>query len=100
MMTMTRTILASTALLLLAGGGTLLTGCGGDSAKKPAADPAVVAEAKQVWESRCVTCHGPQGIVPLNFVGQYQQIGDWMGDIPRRLTDTGASTGRRPPSDI
>ena len=50
MITMMRTILASTALLLLAGGGTLVT------------DPAVVAEAKQVWESRCVTCHGPQGM--------------------------------------
>ena len=62
MITMMRTILASTALLLLAGGGTLVTGCGGDAAKKPAADPAVVAEAKQVWESRCVTCHGPQGM--------------------------------------
>jgi mono/diheme cytochrome c family protein len=52
---MMRTILATTAFLLLAA-------CGGDSAKKSSADPAVVAEAKSVWDTRCVTCHGPQGM--------------------------------------
>lgn len=51
---MTRTILLSWALLAVA--------CGGGAAKKSNADPAVVAEAKQVWETRCVTCHGPQGL--------------------------------------
>jgi replicative DNA helicase len=28
--------------------------------------------------------NGPQGLVPMQFVGQYQQIGDWMGDLPSR----------------
>lgn len=26
--------------------------------------------------------NGPQGVIPLEFVGQYQQFGDWMGDKP------------------
>jgi replicative DNA helicase len=26
--------------------------------------------------------NGPQGLVPLHFIGQYQQIGDWELDIP------------------
>lgn len=43
---------------------------------------------------------GPQGIVPLNFVGQYQQIGDWMGDIPKRLDDSDKGMTRRAPSNI
>lgn len=29
--------------------------------KEPAGDPAVVAEAKQVWDTRCATCHGATG---------------------------------------
>jgi hypothetical protein len=37
----------------------LLGACGGDS--KPAADPKVVAEAQQVWDAKCSTCHGAQG---------------------------------------
>jgi replicative DNA helicase len=28
--------------------------------------------------------NGPQGLVPMHFVGQYQQIGDWMGEPPQR----------------
>jgi mono/diheme cytochrome c family protein len=28
---------------------------------KPAADPKIAAEAKNVWETRCVACHGPRG---------------------------------------
>jgi mono/diheme cytochrome c family protein len=28
---------------------------------EPEADPKIVAEAKQVWETRCVTCHGNAG---------------------------------------
>jgi mono/diheme cytochrome c family protein len=35
--------------------------CGGGQDAGPPADPAVVAEAKQVWDTRCATCHGPQG---------------------------------------
>ena len=30
--------------------------------------------------------NGPQGLAPLNLIGQYQQIGDWMGDPPSRPT--------------
>jgi replicative DNA helicase len=32
--------------------------------------------------------NGPQGLVPLQFIGQYQQIGDWMGDIPQHRKDS------------
>lgn len=48
------------ALVLAASFG--LAACGGDKKNAaPAGDPAVVAEANQVWESRCVTCHGADG---------------------------------------
>jgi len=34
-------------------------GCDGDD--KPATDPKVVAEAQQVWDTKCSTCHGKEG---------------------------------------
>ncbi len=40
-----------------------LVACGGGEKKaKSNADPAVVAAAKEVWDTRCATCHGPQGM--------------------------------------
>lgn len=39
----------------------LTMACGGDKESKPSADPKVVAEAKQVWDTRCATCHGATG---------------------------------------
>ena len=39
-----------------------LGACGGDKkAAEPAGDPAAVAEAKEVWDTRCTTCHGADG---------------------------------------
>lgn len=29
--------------------------------------------------------NGPQGLVPLQFIGEYQQVSDWDGAIPTRL---------------
>lgn len=37
--------------------------------------------------------NGPQGVIPLEFVGKYQQMGDWIGDLPSRQKNT-ASAGR------
>lgn len=37
--------------------------------------------------------NGPQGVIPLEFVGKYQQMGDWIGDTPTRQKTT-ASAGR------
>lgn len=37
--------------------------------------------------------NGPQGVIPLEFVGKYQQMGDWIGDLPSRQKTT-ASAGR------
>lgn len=31
---------------------------------------------------------GPRGLVPLEFIGKYQQMGDWMRDIPKRPAAT------------
>ncbi len=57
----TRVVNVSIGLCL--GLGLLVGACGGgDQKKKSNADPAVVAEAKQVWDTRCATCHGPQGM--------------------------------------
>lgn len=39
----------------------LFVACGGDESKSKA-DPAVVAEAQQVWKDKCVTCHGDRGL--------------------------------------
>lgn len=44
--------------------------------------------------------NGPQGVVPLNFIGCYQQIGDWMGDIPKRLAEPEKPMARRAPNNI
>jgi mono/diheme cytochrome c family protein len=47
-------------LLLLAASLSLSLAACGDAATKKA-DPKVAAEAKQVWDTRCVTCHGKTG---------------------------------------
>ena len=50
----------SAAVLALAVASLTFAGC----EKKPPAsptDPAVAAEAKQVWETRCISCHGDRG---------------------------------------
>lgn len=39
--------------------GFLVAGC--DKKEESKADPKIVAEAKQVWDTRCATCHGPGG---------------------------------------
>jgi len=39
--------------------------------------------------------NGPQGLVPLHFIGQYQQIGDWEFDIPSHKDRVSGST--KPP---
>ena len=44
--------------------------------------------------------NGPTGVVPLEFIGKYQQIGDWMGDIPKRLAEPEKPMVRRAPSNI
>lgn len=51
---MTRTLIS---LIVLAA----LVGACDDGESQPAADPKVVAEAAQVWEAKCSTCHGPEG---------------------------------------
>lgn len=40
----------------------LLAACGGGDEGKGKADPAVVAEAQNVWKNKCVTCHGDRGV--------------------------------------
>lgn len=44
--------------------------------------------------------NGPQGLVPLRLIGELQQIGDWMGDIPKRLDDSDKAMTRRAPINI
>ncbi|WP_044396795.1 replicative DNA helicase [Acidovorax temperans] len=44
--------------------------------------------------------NGPQGLVPLHFIGRYQQIGDWMGEIPKRLAEPEKPMVRRSPAGL
>lgn len=44
--------------------------------------------------------NGPQGLVPLHLIGELQQIGDWMGDIPKRLAEPEKTMTRRTPSNL
>ncbi|MDP3230707.1 MAG: DnaB-like helicase C-terminal domain-containing protein [Acidovorax sp.] len=44
--------------------------------------------------------NGPQGLVPLRLIGEYQQIGDWMGEVPKRLDGSDKAMTRRAPSNI
>lgn len=37
--------------------------------------------------------NGPTGMVPLEFVGRFQQVGDWTGEIPRRRQALAGRTG-------
>ena len=37
--------------------------------------------------------NGGTGVVPLHFVGQYQQMSDWDGAIPNRATGKQMSRG-------
>ena len=40
----------------------LWAGCqGGEQSKGPAISPAATAEAAQIFSTRCMACHGPQG---------------------------------------
>lgn len=41
--------------------GFMVVGCGGGGDEKSSTDPKVAAEAKNVWDTRCVTCHGNAG---------------------------------------
>lgn len=40
---------------------TLLFGACDDGDSKPDADPKVVAAVKEVWDTKCSTCHGKEG---------------------------------------
>ncbi len=53
----------SRSLLFAFSLGFLAVGCGGGGGgdEKSSADPKVAAEAKNVWDTRCVTCHGNSG---------------------------------------
>lgn len=44
--------------------------------------------------------NGPQGLVPLHLIGELQQMGDWMGDIPKRLAEPEKVMTRRAPNHI
>lgn len=44
--------------------------------------------------------NGPQGIVPLNFIGEHQQFSDWLGDKPTRLVEPEKAIPRRAPQHL
>lgn len=90
-----------TTLALFAG--LCLTACDGGEKKAPA-DPQIVAEAKQVWDTRCTTCHGPNGAgdgpgaAALQAKPRSFNNGKWQSDtsddrIKKVIVEGGASVG-------
>jgi mono/diheme cytochrome c family protein len=80
-----------------------VSACGGN-APKHSSDPAVLAEAKEVWETRCVTCHGPQGMgnglnaKSLKTTPRSFRDGSWQSEttderIKQVIVQGGASVG-------
>jgi mono/diheme cytochrome c family protein len=76
-------------------------GCGDDKNK---GDPAVVAEAKQVWKDKCVTCHGDRGMgdgpgaaalnpKPRTFKDPKWQMQTKDDRIAKVIVEGGASVG-------
>ena len=54
-----KTLLSTTFVLGFAALG--LAACDSGGEKAASADPAVVKEAKEVWDTRCTNCHGADG---------------------------------------
>jgi mono/diheme cytochrome c family protein len=54
------TIRTLIAPLVLASAAMSLIACGGGE-EKPKADPATVKAAKEIWDTRCTSCHGANG---------------------------------------
>jgi hypothetical protein len=88
----------ATLLLLSA-----LPACGGGS-EGAAADPKVVAEAKNVWDTRCTTCHGTAGLgngpgaaalakKPRSFKDPIWQQQTQDDKIKKVIVEGGASVG-------
>lgn len=83
--------------------GMFVAGCDGGE-KKPPADPKIVAEAKQIWDTRCSTCHGPNGdgngpgAVALKAKPRGFNNAKWQGDttderIKKVILEGGAAVG-------
>jgi len=82
----------------------LLAACGGGDEGKSKADPAVVAEAQQVWKNKCVTCHGERGMgdgagaaalnpKPRTFKDPKWQMQTDDARIAKVIVEGGASVG-------
>lgn len=79
-----------------------VVGC--DDSSKPAGDPAAVAAAQQVWDTKCSTCHGKGGKgdgeagKALNPPPRNFENSSWQGQtddarIKKVIVEGGASVG-------
>lgn len=97
----TKTLLPAFALA----GAFALSACGGKGGTETAsANPEAVKEAKQVWETRCVNCHGPNGLgdgpgaaalnpKPRSFSDKQWQMKTKDEDIAKVIVEGGAAVG-------
>ena len=98
-----KTLLSTTFVLGFAALG--LAACDSGGEKAASADPAVVKEAKEVWDTRCTNCHGADGkgngpgAVALN--PKPQSFGDkkWQkmtkdDHIKKVIVEGGAAVGK------
>jgi len=81
-----------------------LAACSGGGDKAASANPEAVKEAKQVWETRCVTCHGNNGLgdgpgaaalnpKPRSFSDKQWQMKTKDEDISKVIVEGGKAVG-------
>ena len=89
---------------LLVAGGLSLVACDGGGEKAASGNPEAVKEAKQVWETRCVNCHGNKGLgdgpgaaalnpKPRSFSDKQWQMKTKDEDIAKVIVEGGKAVG-------
>ena len=85
----------------------VMTGCGSSGPAAPSVSPQAQQEARSIFETRCVTCHGPRGAGdgpaasglnphPRNFTDSAWQESVTNDHIAKIIVGGGAAVGKSP----
>lgn len=76
-------------------------GAGTDELRAVASDPTAMAKAKEIFGTRCMPCHGPegQGVIGPNLADDYWIHGRTLADIRRTIHDGVIDKGMVPWKD-